>query len=83
MPIFEFRCQSCGKVSEVIMSVEEEPPRSCTVCGGQLKKLIHAPAIQFKGKGWYVTDYAKKQSLKDSPEPPVKTSDQKENKKDS
>ena len=83
MPIFEFRCQDCREVSEIILSVEEELPRCCTMCGGKLQKLIHAPAIQFRGKGWYVTDYAKKQSLKDSSEPPVKTSDQKENKRDS
>ena len=60
MPLYEYRCQKCGKVSEILQSLEEKPARICPHCGGRLKKLHSTPAIQFKGTGWYVTDYAGK-----------------------
>lgn len=60
MPMYEFECQECGKVIEVILSHSQKPPKTCD-CGkkGKLVKLISAPAFQFKGSGWYVTDYGK------------------------
>lgn len=60
MPIFEYQCQKCHSVTEVIQARSEKPPKICPHCGGKLRKLFSAPAIQFKGTGWYVTDYAGK-----------------------
>lgn len=60
MPLYEYQCQQCGRRIEKIQSFSAEPLTTCEVCGGALEKLISAPAIQFKGSGWYVTDYAKK-----------------------
>ena len=59
MPIYEFVCQKCGKKTEVIQSHSDKHPTACPHCGGRLKKAFSAPAIQFKGSGWYVTDYGK------------------------
>jgi putative FmdB family regulatory protein len=59
MPIYEYICGKCGKKTEVIQRVGEAPLRVCPHCGGRLKKAFSAPAIQFKGSGWYVTDYAR------------------------
>ena len=59
MPIYEYVCGKCGQKTEVIQRVGEAPLRVCPHCGGRLKKAISAPAIQFKGSGWYVTDYAR------------------------
>ena len=60
MPLYEYRCQKCAKVSEILQSLDEKPARICPHCGGRLKKLHSTPSIQFKGTGWYVTDYAGK-----------------------
>ena len=61
MPLYEYRCEACRKVTEVIQSFSEKPLRICPHCGKRaLKKLLSSPAIQFKGSGWYVTDYAGK-----------------------
>ncbi len=60
MPLYEYRCQKCDRVTELLQSLEEKPARICPHCGGRLKKLHSTPAIQFKGTGWYVTDYAGK-----------------------
>ena len=58
MPIYEYVCQSCQRKTEAIQRVGERPLKICPHCGGKLKKAFSAPAIQFKGSGWYVTDYA-------------------------
>lgn len=60
MPIYEYACESCGRVTEVIQRLDEAPLAVCPECGGAVKKLLSAPAFQFKGEGWYVTDYARK-----------------------
>ncbi len=60
MPIYEYRCDSCDELSEVMQRISDPPLDTCSACDGPLKKLISAPAFQFKGTGWYVTDYAKK-----------------------
>lgn len=60
MPIYEYECQSCGKRTEVIQRMDDAPLAACPQCGGEVKKLLSAPAVQFKGSGWYVTDYAGK-----------------------
>ena len=62
MPIYEYQCQSCDRRFEVMQRMSEPALTTCDDCGGDLKKLISAPAFQFKGDGWYVTDYAKKDS---------------------
>jgi putative FmdB family regulatory protein len=59
MPIYEYVCNKCAKKTEVIQRMDEAPLKVCPHCGGRLKKAISAPAIQFKGSGWYVTDYAR------------------------
>lgn len=58
MPIYEYVCQSCRRKTEAIQRMGEKPLKICPHCGGSLKKAFSAPAIQFKGSGWYVTDYA-------------------------
>jgi len=59
MPLYEYRCLSCGERTEVLQHVGDPPLTRCSRCEGQLEKVISAPALQFKGSGWYVTDYAK------------------------
>jgi putative FmdB family regulatory protein len=59
MPIYEYQCLSCGKRTELLQSMGAPPMAACPQCGGEVKKLISASAVQFKGSGWYVTDYAK------------------------
>ena len=58
MPIYEFECRKCKARLEVFQKMSDKPPVKCRKCGGRLEKLISASAIQFKGSGWYVTDYA-------------------------
>ena len=63
MPIYEYRCKKCDKKTEVLVRAPAKPPTRCRECGGRLEKLISTSAIQFKGEGWYVTDYARKGSV--------------------
>ena len=60
MPLYEYACNSCGETIEALQRLSDPPLETCTSCGGTLEKLISAPSIQFKGSGWYVTDYARK-----------------------
>ena len=60
MPLYEYKCEICGATFEVIQRFSDPPIETCRTCGGPVKKVLSAPAIQFKGSGWYVTDYAKK-----------------------
>ena len=60
MPIYEYDCQKCGDRSEELQGLSSPVLTVCKLCGGALKKMISAPAFQFKGTGWYVTDYARK-----------------------
>jgi len=60
MPIYEYACKKCGKTIEVIQKFSDRALRKHESCGGALTKLISASGFQFKGTGWYVTDYAKK-----------------------
>ena len=59
MPIYEYKCASCGNVFEIIQRFSDEPLTTHDQCGGALEKLVSAAALQFKGTGWYITDYAK------------------------
>ena len=58
MPLYEFECQKCHHRFEKIQSFSAPDPK-CEKCGESVERLLHAPAVQFKGSGWYVTDYAK------------------------
>ena len=62
MPIYEYQCTACREVCEVLQNAKDKPPEKCPKCGGPVVKLTSSPAIQFKGSGWYITDYAKKSS---------------------
>jgi len=59
MPIYEYMCTKCGHRFELIRRFSDPPVTKCPKCKGKLEKLISAPAIQFKGSGWYVNDYGK------------------------
>jgi len=58
MPIYEYECRKCKAHLEVFQKMSDKPPQKCRKCGGRLDKIFSASAIQFKGSGWYVTDYA-------------------------
>jgi putative FmdB family regulatory protein len=60
MPIYEYVCERCGESTEAIQRLADPPLTECSKCGGPLRKKVSAPAFQFKGSGWYVTDYARK-----------------------
>jgi len=60
MPIYEYECKKCKNHQEVFQKISDPPKTKCEKCGGRLEKLVSASAIQFKGSGWYVTDYAGK-----------------------
>ncbi len=66
MPLYEYRCTKCRHRFEKIEKVSGPHARKCPKCGGVVEQLMAAPAIQFKGSGWYVTDYARKTSGADS-----------------
>ncbi len=66
MPIYEYECRKCKAHTEAFQKVTDKPLTKCPKCGGRLDKRISAPAIQFKGSGWYVTDYAGKATKSDS-----------------
>jgi putative FmdB family regulatory protein len=62
MPIYEYQCKKCHETTEVLQKAKDKPLEKCPKCGGPVAKRISSPAIQFKGNGWYITDYAKKSS---------------------
>jgi putative FmdB family regulatory protein len=61
VPLYEYQCGRCGRF-EVIRKFSDAPLTICPTCGQEIQKLFSAPAIQFKGTGWYITDYARKSS---------------------
>jgi putative FmdB family regulatory protein len=62
MPLYEYQCKKCQHRFEKIQKFSDPPVRKCPKCGGAVEKLISQSAVQFKGSGWYVTDYARKGS---------------------
>ncbi len=60
MPLYEYQCEKCGHRFEKIQKFSDKMVKKCPVCGGRVEQMISAPAVQFKGSGWYVTDYANK-----------------------
>jgi len=59
VPLYEYQCPKCGRF-ELIQKFSDELLTKCPTCGSEVQKLLSAPAIQFKGTGWYITDYARK-----------------------
>lgn len=59
MPLYEYKCEQCGDIFEVMQKFSDKPLVTHEKCGGAVHRLISAPALQFKGSGWYVNDYAK------------------------
>ena len=66
MPLYEYKCLKCGRKTEKIENMNGPHLKKCPHCGGKVEALFSAPAIQFKGSGWYVTDYGGKKSSGDS-----------------
>jgi len=67
MPLYEYRCRQCGHQFELIQKFSDPPPERCDKCGGGVEKLLSAPGLQFKGSGWYITDYARKDNKETKP----------------
>jgi putative FmdB family regulatory protein len=84
MPLYDYRCQKCGSTFEIRQKFSDEPLRVHEGCGGPVERLISAPALQFKGTGWYVTDYAKngKSSSTGSPSSETKAESKSDTKTD-
>jgi putative FmdB family regulatory protein len=66
MPLYEYQCKKCKHRFEKIQKFSDAPIKKCPECGGAVEKLLSQSAVQFKGSGWYVTDYARKGSSKGS-----------------
>ena len=77
MPIYEYRCSKCGKTFEALQSISARPIVKCIYCQGKTKKIVSLSSFQFKGNGWYITDYKNNTSNETKKSKPVK----KENKK--
>lgn len=70
MPLYEYRCEACEHQFEVIQKFSDAPIAVCPKCGnGPVVKLLSSPAFQFKGSGWYITDYARKDAAKPADSP--------------
>ncbi len=86
MPLYEYRCIDCNNSLEVIQKFSDPVLADCSECGGRLEKVLSAPAIRFKGSGWYVNDYAKKNSggsSQEKSEKPAKKSSKSDSKSSS
>jgi putative FmdB family regulatory protein len=66
VPIYEYQCKKCKHRFEKIQKFSDAPVKKCPECGGPVEQLLSSPAVQFKGSGWYVTDYARKGASGDS-----------------
>ena len=69
MPLYEYQCESCAKRFERIQKYSDPPIETCPSCGSHVKKLLSSPAIQFKGSGFYITDYPKKSQSEGGKQP--------------
>ena len=70
MPLYEYRCKSCHATFEIIQKFTDARVETCRACGGEAQRMLSAPAIQFKGTGWYITDYARKGKIDPDSAPP-------------
>ena len=68
MPLYEYKCEKCAHRFDKIEKYTASSVKTCPKCGGKAERQLAAPAIQFKGSGWYVTDYAGKKGASDSAE---------------
>jgi len=75
MPLYEYACEKCGKVFEVIEKFSDQPLTVHAECGGKVERLLSAPALHFKGSGFYITDYAKGNGNANAPKSSEKHSD--------
>lgn len=75
MPLYEYKCEKCGKRVEILQRVSDPPYSHCPSCGGDMKKQFSSPAIQFKGSGFYKTDYPSKTSTATGESKPEAKSD--------
>ena len=66
MPLYEYQCKKCKHRFEKIQKFSDRLVKKCPECGGPVEQMLSAPAVQFKGSGWYVTDYASKKSTSES-----------------
>lgn len=66
MPLYEYSCHNCGEKFEVMQKFSDPPVKIHEACGGEVERLLSAPALQFKGSGWYVTDYGRNGTAKSS-----------------
>ena len=82
MPLYEYLCKKCGHRFEKIRKFSDRPIKKCPECGGVVEQVVSAPAVQFKGSGWYVTDYAKKSSASSSDGGSKESKESKDSKKD-
>ncbi len=78
MPIYEYQCSDCGQVTEALQKVSDKPLKKCPNCGGKLSKLMSMNTFHLKGSGWYVTDYAHKNSPSDTSAPKAAKADKPE-----
>lgn len=76
MPLYEYQCSRCGERIEMIQKMSDPPYTHCPKCGGTMRKLLSSPAIQFKGSGFYKTDYASPSS-KEKKEKPTESKSEK------
>ena len=84
MPLYEYECEAeNGRRFEIIQKFSDEPLTVCPTCGGKVRRLISSPAIQFKGSGWYITDYAKKSGSDAGKKTETKSESKSESKSDS
>ena len=83
MPLYEYKCLKCGRLTEKIENVAGPHLKKCPHCGGKVEVLISASSIQFKGSGWYVTDYAAKKSGSDTHKDDKPATESKDASKDS
>lgn len=74
MPIYEYRCTKCGKHIEKMQRISDSPLKDCESCGGELEKMVSLSGFQFKGGGWYLTDYAGKNPSNSDSSAETKTS---------
>jgi putative FmdB family regulatory protein len=73
MPLYEYQCNQCSERTEILQGINDPPYTHCPKCGGEMKKLLSAPAIQFKGSGFYKTDYASSSSSSSAPKAETKS----------
>ncbi len=59
MPIYEYQCEKCNRVTEMLQGINDPPIKKCSYCKGKVKRVISLSAFHLKGTGWYATDYAK------------------------